>query len=102
MADTGDFTTPTWEELSDKQRRGYEFLGRKHKEDYEALKKKREEEFERLKKQHEEEDFQEYIKLSPPSGNHVGPSVMLWQDKKETLQANQQEKIDSANTVESL
>src|ERR1041385_7818853 len=63
---------------------------------------KREEEFERLKKQHEEEDFQEYIKLFPPSGNHVGPSMMLWQDKKETLQANQQEKINSANTVESV
>ena len=29
MADTGDFTTPTWEELSDEQHQGYEVLGRK-------------------------------------------------------------------------
>src|SRR3954470_5267582 len=88
---TDEFSTPTLEELPIE-----------YQQIYEALKKKREEEFERLKKQHEENGFQEFIKLFPPSNNHVGPSVMLGQDKKGTLQANQQEKIDSANTVESV
>ena len=89
VVDTGDFTTPTWEELSDEQRQGYEVIRRKRKEEFEALKKKC-----------EEEDFQEYIKLFPPSSNHVGPSVMLGQDKKQTSQANQQKKVDSAITIE--
>ena len=44
MTDTGDFTMPTWEELSDEQCRGYEVLGRKRKEEFEVLKKKREKE----------------------------------------------------------
>src|ERR1043165_2857796 len=88
---TDEFTTPTLEELPIE-----------YQQIYEELKKKRENEFERLKKQHEEEGFQEFIKLFPPSNNHVGPCVMLGQDKKGTLQENQQEKIDSANTVESV
>ena len=39
-----NFTTPTWEELSDEQRQGYEVFRRKRKEEFEALKKKREDE----------------------------------------------------------
>ena len=38
MADTGDFTTPTWEELSDEQRQIYEVLGRQRNEEFEVLK----------------------------------------------------------------
>jgi len=61
-----NFTTPTLEELPIE-----------YQQIYESLEKKREADFQR-----EEEDFQEFIKLFPPSNNHVGPSVMLGRDKK--------------------
>jgi hypothetical protein len=48
----------------------------------------------------DEDDLQEYIKSLPPCSNHVSPSAMLRQDKKEALQANKQERVHSANTVE--
>ena len=43
-ANTDDFTTPTWEQLSDEQRQDNEVIRRKRREEFEALKKKREEE----------------------------------------------------------
>ena len=75
-----EFTTPTLEELPAEYRQAYE-----------ALKKKRGEGY-----------LQEYVKCLPPCSNHVGPSTLLRQDKKEALQANQQKRIHSANTVGSV
>ena len=79
MADTGDFTTPTWEELSDEQCKGYEVFRRKRKEEFEVLKKKREEEevqmFYAMKKD---------PTLTPYRNNHVQPSVLERQED-ETL-----------------
>ena len=75
-----NFTTPTLEELQAEYRQADE-----------ALKKRRGEEY-----------LQEYVKCLPPCSNHVGPSTLLRQDKKEDLQANQQKRIHSANIVDSV
>lgn len=72
-----NFTTPTLEELPAEYRLAYEAL-----------------------KKHEEEYLQQYVKCLPPCSNHVDPSVMLRQDKKETLQTNQKKQIHSASTVD--
>ena len=72
-----EFTTPTLEELP-----------AEYQQAYEALKKSRGEEY-----------LQEYVKCLPPSSNYVGPSTIL---KQEGLQANQQERVHSANMVDSV
>ena len=74
------FTTPTVEELPAEYQHAYEAHKKRHGEEY----------------------LQEYVKSLLPFSNHDGSSMMLRQAKKEDLQENQQERVHSANTVDSI
>ena len=93
-ADTGNFVMPTWEQLSDEQRQGYEDIKRKRREEFEALKKKRDEEDLQAFYADLEKDVPASI---PPRSDHTKPSALPAQED-EVLQANQ-DKVDPANTI---